>query len=62
MNARHASHHTMPIRQAEWAQPPTIPAALRAVAPGTGQAHRIEAALQIMAAGQACRRAGSLGC
>jgi hypothetical protein len=43
MNARHASissHHIMPIRQAEWAQPPTIPSALRAVAPGTGQAHR----------------------
>lgn len=42
MNARHASHHTMPIRPTESAQPPTIPAALRTVAPGTGQAHRIE--------------------
>lgn len=52
MNARHASHHTMPIRQAEWPQPPTIPAAFESgrTRNRTSSSHR--AALQIMAAGQ----------
>lgn len=53
MNARHASHHTMPIRQAEWPQPPTIPSAFDGgrTRNRTSSSHR--AALQIMAAGQA---------